>query len=123
MAYQTALSAAPQQESVQLGPHQVSHYDPSLRREAVTRLIIGAKLPISFSENFFFQQFMHNFIPNCQTVSRVTIRSDIIKLFERKKLELRLFLFVAMPSVQYRTKKRFTVNNIKYSTSGFRFAG
>ena len=29
-----------------------------------------------------------SFVPNYQTVSRVTIRSDILKLFERRKLEL-----------------------------------
>ena len=54
----------------------------------VARLIVGAKLPISFGENPFFEQFMQTFIPNYQTVSRVTIRSDILKLFEKKKLEL-----------------------------------
>ena len=49
---------------------------------------MGAELPISFCENPFFEQFMQTFIPNYQTVCRVTIRSDILKLFEKKKLEL-----------------------------------
>ena len=49
---------------------------------------MGTKLPISFGENPFFKQFMQTFIPNYQPVSRVTIRLDILKLFERKKLEL-----------------------------------
>ena len=67
---------------------QVSTFDPSRSREAVAQLIVGAELPISFGENPFFEQFMRTFVPNYQTVSRVTIRSDIFKLFERKKLEL-----------------------------------
>ena len=82
---------------------QVSTFDPSRSREAVAKLIVGAKLPISLGENPFFEQFMRTFVPNYQTVSRVTIRSDILKLFERKKLELfdefkRGIFFVALTS-------------------------
>ena len=67
---------------------QVSTFDPNRSIEAVAQLIVGAELPISFGENPFFEQFMRTFVPNYQTVSRVTIRFDILKLFERKKLEL-----------------------------------
>ena len=88
MAYQSASSAAPHDVPVHARPRQVSTFDPSKSREAVARLIVGAELPISFGENPFFEQFMQTFIPNYRTASRVTIRSDILKLFEKKKLEL-----------------------------------
>ena len=67
---------------------QVSNFDPSLSREAVAQLIMGVELVINFGENPFFEQFMQTFIPNFQTVSRVMIMSDILKLFKRKKLKL-----------------------------------
>ena len=88
MAYQKSSSATPQQVPVHARLHQVRNFDPSLSREAIVQLIMGTKLPISFDENFFFQQFMQTFIPNYQTVSMVMIRSDILKLFKQKKLEL-----------------------------------
>ena len=80
--------AVPHEATVPARTRQISTFDPSRSRETVARLIIGVELPISFGENPFFEQFMRTFVPNYQTVSRVTIRSDILKLFERKKLEL-----------------------------------
>ena len=55
MTYQSASSAAPHDIPIHVRPRQVSTFDPSKTREAVARLIVGAKLPISFGENPFFE--------------------------------------------------------------------
>ena len=49
---------------------------------------MGAGLPISFGENLFFEQFIQSFILSYQAVSRVNVRSDILRLFKRKRLKL-----------------------------------
>ena len=49
---------------------------------------MGAELRISFGENPFFEDFMKTFVPNYQSLSKGTIRSDILTLFNKKKLEL-----------------------------------
>ena len=79
---------APQTVPVRPSKAQVSTYDPSRGREAVARLIVGVELPISFGENPFFEDFMKTFIPNYQSLSRGIIRSDILALFNKNKLEL-----------------------------------
>ena len=67
---------------------QVSSYGSSRGKEAVTRFIMGAELSISFGKNLFFEDFMKTFVLNYQSLSRGTIISDILNLFNKKKLEL-----------------------------------
>ena len=86
--YQTASSVAHPQVLVQPLSGQVSMYDHSSTREDVVRLIVGAKLPISFDENPFFEQFVKSFIPNYQCFSRHTIRGDILRFFHKKKTRI-----------------------------------
>ena len=62
--------------------------DPSSTREAVVRLIMGAKLSISFGENLFLEQFVKNFIPAYQSLFRHLIRGDILRFFHKKRQEL-----------------------------------
>ena len=81
---QTASFVALEIAPIRPSTAQVSTYDPSRGREAVSRLIVGAELPISFGQNPFFEDFMKTFVPNYQSLSRGTIRSDILALFNKK---------------------------------------
>ena len=85
---QTASSVASHIPPVLPMPAQASSYDPSRGREAVARLIVGAELLISFGKNLFFENFMKTFVRNYQSLPSGTIRSDILVLFNKKKLEL-----------------------------------
>ena len=48
---------------------------------------MSVELLINFDENLFFEDFMKTFIPNYQLLSRGTIRSYILSLFNKNKLE------------------------------------
>ena len=54
--------------------------------KAIVRLIVGAELLISFGESSFFEQFVKNFILTYQSLSRHSIRDDILRFFHKKKI-------------------------------------
>ena len=62
---------------------QVSTYDPLVAREALARFICHAGLQISIGELPALERYIKTFVPHHQSVSRVTIRSDIVALFNK----------------------------------------
>ena len=43
---------------------------------------------MSFDKNLFFEQFVKNFIPTYQSLSRHIIKGDILRFFHKKIQEL-----------------------------------
>ena len=67
---------------------QISIYDPLVAREALARFICHAGLPISIGEHLAHERYIRTFAPQYQSVSRATIRSDIVALFNKRRQAL-----------------------------------
>ena len=55
---------------------------------ALARFICHAGLPISIGEHPALERYIKTFVPHYQSVSRVTIRSDIVALFNKRRQTL-----------------------------------
>ena len=67
---------------------QVSTYDLLVTRVALARFICHASLPITIGKHPAHERYIRPFAPQFQPVYRVTIRSVIVALFNKKRQAL-----------------------------------
>ena len=68
-------------------------YDPMVARKSLARLIASIDLSISFGANTFYEEHIQrSFCPQFKTITRKTIRSDIISYYSKKRTTLIFYM-------------------------------
>jgi len=76
-------------------------------------MIVMHEYPLSIVDHFGFRRFMSGLNPNFQMISRNTLRSDILTLFENEKSSLKKLLEINQGRVAIATDMWTTSNKKK----------